>query len=318
MRNEREPIVTQTRVQNFVFYRRQAPRRVARHTHTGDGCVAAKRHFLEASGGASEKNGKNMPGGEDEPQGTLGEENRGAEGGNGAGKGGGGEESATEGVSLPPIPTGETVEETGSNPPGLPSSARSPRSTVSERSKTTSNRIAAVMSTFKDFDTDMKVGTRQRREKDEFKLHQMREQLALLEKNLGAETKYRAEMHKSVSAWGHEEIERLKEHCEKAREEQKARLERRFVAIKARIEEMEIRFAKDMAAIPLDIEQKGAHLAEVLRETVGAVDAEKRDRVERETKIANTLADHEALVGQTFEEHRNARMHAIDDIQVRR
>ena len=183
-------------------------------------------------------------------------------------------------------------------------------------SKTTGNRIAAVMSTFKDFDTDMKVGTRQRREKDEFKLHQMREQLALLEKNLGAETKYRAEMHKSVSAWGHEEIDRLKEHCEKAREEQKARLDRRFVAIKARIEEMEIRFAKDMAAIPLDIEQKGAHLAEVLRETVGAVDAEKRDRVERETKIANTLADHEALVGQTFEEHRDARMHAVDEIQV--
>ena len=123
-------------------------------------------------------------------------------------------------------------------------------------------------------------------------------------------------MHKSVSAWGHEEIERLKEHCDKSREERKARLDRRFVAIKAKIEEMEIRFAKDMAAIPLDIEQKGAHLAEVLRETVGAVEAEKRDRVERETKIANTLADHEALVSQTFEEHRNARMHIIDDLQV--
>jgi hypothetical protein len=250
---------------------------------------------------------------EEVPQVATGDKN--GAGGDGAGEGA---EGGGEGVSLPPIPTGEPAEDTGSNPPGFPSPGRSTRSarSTTERSKTTGNRIAAVMSTFKDFDTDMKVGTRQRREKDEFKLHQMREQLALLEKNLGAETKYRAEMHKSVSAWGHEEIDRLKEHCEKAREDQKARLDRRFVAIKARIEEMEIRFAKDMAAIPLDIEQKGAHLAEVLRETVGAVDAEKRDRVERETKIANTLADHEALVGQTFEEHRDARMHAVDEIQV--
>ena len=262
-----------------------------------------------------------MPDGNDEePEVRTADEGLGESTGPSSAQEDGGAGSVTEGVSLPPIPTGEAAEETLSNPPGHPSpgraSARSARSVTSERSQTTSNRIAAVMSTFKDFDTDMKVGTRQRREKDEFKLHQMREQLALLEKNLGAESKYRAEMHKSVSAWGHEEIERLKEHCDKSREEKKARLDRRFVAIKAKIEEMEIRFAKDMAAIPLDIEQKGAHLAEVLRETVGAVEAEKRDRVERETKIANTLADHEALVSQTFEEHRNARMHIIDDLQV--
>ena len=47
------------------------------------------------------------------------------------------------------------------------------------------------MDTFKSFDTDMKVGTRQRREKDEFKIYKMKQQLAGLESNLHAEVKYR-------------------------------------------------------------------------------------------------------------------------------
>ena len=63
--------------------------------------------------------------------------------------------------------------------------------------------------------------------------------------------------------------------------------------------------------------QKGAKLAEALRDTIAAFEAEKSSRVDRETQIVNTLADHEALAGQTFDEHRNERMQAIDDIRVR-
>jgi len=186
----------------------------------------------------------------------------------------------------------------------------------SERSGKTLKRIEAVMETFATFDTDMKVGTRQRREKDEFKLHRMREQLALLEKNLAAESKYRQEMTKSMQNWAYEEVERLRSHCEESRVRHDAALSERFEAIKARIEEMEIRFARDMAAIPIEIEEKGATLAEMLRETVGAFEKEKHDRVDRETQMTSTLAEREAGAAQTFEEHRNERMHAIDDIRA--
>lgn len=202
--------------------------------------------------------------------------------------------------------------------PASPShmSMRSTGSMASDRSHTTRRRIEEVMDTFKSFDTDMKIGTRQRREKDEFKLHSMREQLALLDKNLAAEVKYRQEMTKSIQSWVYEEIEKLKEHCSKLRESKYDALDRKFVAIQARIEDMEVRFAKDMASLPVAIEEKGAKLAEVLRDTIAAFDAEKSSRVDRETQITNTLADHEGLVGQTFEEHRNERMHAIDDLRA--
>jgi len=202
--------------------------------------------------------------------------------------------------------------------PASPShmSMRSNGSMNSERSHTTRRRIEEVMDTFKSFDTDMKIGTRQRREKDEFKLHSMREQLILLDKNLAAETKYRQEMTKSMQSWAYEEIEKLREHCNKLRETSTDGLDRKFVAIQAKIETMEVQFTKDMASLPVTIEEKGAKLAEVLRDTIAAFDAEKSARVDRETQITNTLADHEGLVGQTFEEHRNERMHAIDDLRA--
>merc|ERR1712091_381192 len=57
------------------------------------------------------------------------------------------------------------------------------------------------MSSFDAFDTDMKVGTRQRREKDEFKVYQMKQQMAQLERQLNSEIKRRSEMHKSMRTW---------------------------------------------------------------------------------------------------------------------
>ena len=62
----------------------------------------------------------------------------------------------------------------------------------------TTKRLESIMSSFDAFDTDMKVGTRQRREKDEFKVFLMKKQMAQLERQLNSEVKRRSEMNKSM------------------------------------------------------------------------------------------------------------------------
>ena len=211
------------------------------------------------------------------------------------------------------------------------------------------------MDTFKSFDIDMKVGTRQRRENDEFKIFKMKQQLAGLESNLHAEVKYRQEMNKSVQNWMSDEVNALSAHCDDLRDDQQLRIQRRIDKVANRITDMEQRFAKDMAEIPVQIEERsvehttshldsnhpphlgtprvfphhpispyvlssarGAALAAMLKITVAAIEEERASRVAREEAITKKLADHEAMVALEFSDHRNGRENALDDLQVRR
>ena len=70
----------------------------------------------------------------------------------------------------------------------------------------TTKRLDSIMSSFDAFDTDMKVGTRQRREKDEFKVFLMKKQMAQLERQLNSEIKRRTEMNKSMQTWTDKQI----------------------------------------------------------------------------------------------------------------
>eukprot|EP00622_Pseudochattonella_farcimen_P001680 FR736442.1.p1 GENE.FR736442.1~~FR736442.1.p1 ORF type:complete len:141 (+),score=16.18 FR736442.1:176-598(+) len=70
-----------------------------------------------------------------------------------------------------------------------------------------------------------------------------------------------------------------------------------------------------MEEIPVQIEERGAELAAMLKVTVASIEAEREGRVAREGAITKTLADHEAVTAQTFGGHRSERTNALDDLQ---
>lgn len=214
-------------------------------------------------------------------------------------------------------PESETGSMAGFDATDSASLGGSMRTENTERSRSSKKRLDQVMDTFKSFDTDMRVGTRQRREKDEFKIYKMKQQLAGLESNLHAEVKYRQEMNKSVKSWMSDEVTSLTAHCDDLRDDQQLRIQRRIAKVADRITEMEGRFAKDMAAIPVQIEERGATLAAMLKVTVAAIEEERASRVAREEAITKALANHEAMVAGEFSEHRNSRENALDDLHLK-
>lgn len=63
---------------------------------------------------------------------------------------------------------------------------------------TTKAKLNEILESFQTFDTDMKIGTRNRREKDEHRISQLTNELSRLEKTLNQEIRRRVEMNKSV------------------------------------------------------------------------------------------------------------------------
>ena len=62
----------------------------------------------------------------------------------------------------------------------------------------TKEKLAAIVNGFDDFDSEMKIGTRQRREQDEFKIADLKNTMTRLDSELIIEIKRRTEMNKST------------------------------------------------------------------------------------------------------------------------
>ena len=69
---------------------------------------------------------------------------------------------------------------------------------AAEDSNSTKARLNGILESFHAFDSDMKTGTRVRRENDEHRIAQLTAELTRLEKTLNQEIKRRVEMNKSV------------------------------------------------------------------------------------------------------------------------
>ena len=62
----------------------------------------------------------------------------------------------------------------------------------------TKDKLSTIVAGFDEFDLEMKRGTRQRREKDEFKITELKNEISRLDGELTAEIKRRTEMNKST------------------------------------------------------------------------------------------------------------------------
>jgi hypothetical protein len=67
-----------------------------------------------------------------------------------------------------------------------------------DNAPSTQARLATIVQGFDEFETEMKRGTRQRREKDEFRISELKKEMARLDVDLQAEIKRRTEMNKST------------------------------------------------------------------------------------------------------------------------
>ena len=171
----------------------------------------------------------------------------------------------------------------------------------------TTKRLESIMASFDAFDADMRIGTRQRREKDEFKVFTMQQQMAVLERSLHNEVKKRTEMTKSIKTWCDTQVAEMRTKFQHDVNERRIKLQERVDGLRERTNDMRRRFTVDMHAIPLDIEARGKALAERLHHTMEQFDAESKSRKEREASMLRRLAHDESRTASSFDTARTER-----------
>ncbi|KAG5178294.1 SF-assemblin [Tribonema minus] len=171
----------------------------------------------------------------------------------------------------------------------------------------TKTRLSTILNSFSDFDQSMKIGVRQRRERDEHRVTQLTAELTRLEKMLNVEIKRRIELNKSIQTWAETEVDKMTTTFRGLVTERSDAIHTRLEGIVGRITALEAKFDAEMAKVPVDIERRTEELTALLTAFEAKFDAERASRLEREGRIIKQLSDHEAVVARDMEAERGAR-----------
>jgi hypothetical protein len=179
----------------------------------------------------------------------------------------------------------------------------------------TKQMLGQIMDKFTTFDKEMKIGTRQRREKEEGRINELQTEMGKVEQQLKTEKKRRVEMNKSIKSWMNENVDEMTVHFKKILAEAKVHTDNRIAACRERLEDLEGNFAQMQVDIPADIQRRTDKINEEFHQFQLDFAEEKRRRAAKEAEILGILADSEHNTATTFDELRDTRQNCTLDLR---
>ncbi|KAL3660906.1 hypothetical protein V7S43_013923 [Phytophthora oleae] len=171
----------------------------------------------------------------------------------------------------------------------------------------TRSKLEKLMNGFTTFDDVMRIGTRQRREKDEYRLAEMRQEMSRLEHKLEAEIKKRIEMNKSLQNYCDEQVAHMTTAFENLLSDRAKQVDDRLTRLTQEINDLQTLVEKEKRDIPLMIENKTNELTLKLVSFMDAFEEERQRRTNQEATILKRLSDHEHATAESFEQERHDR-----------
>lgn len=171
----------------------------------------------------------------------------------------------------------------------------------------TKDRLASIVQGFDSFDSEMKIGTRQRRERDEFKIAELKNEMRRLDEELTTEIKRRSEMNKSTQAWFEEQLLETNLKFRDALNEKSQKSLEKLDKLDDRITNLGKYFEEEKTRILAEIKARGEELALMLYKFKEEFDHDRELRLDRDASMVKQLSDHEHVVSEKFEEQLQAR-----------
>mmetsp|Transcript_22300 Transcript_22300/g.32460 ORF Transcript_22300/g.32460 Transcript_22300/m.32460 type:complete len:256 (-) Transcript_22300:274-1041(-) len=178
---------------------------------------------------------------------------------------------------------------------------------MEQKGPSTKERLKSIVNDFDSFDSEMKIGTRQRREKDEFRIAELKMEMKRLDNELTAEIKKRTEMNKSTQAWFEGELLALNTKFRDVLQEKSEASMDKLEILDMRITKLGEHFDREKTAILNQIEERGRELADMLNKFKDEFDHDRELRLARDAQMVKQLTDHEHIVGEKFEKQIQAR-----------
>jgi hypothetical protein len=161
----------------------------------------------------------------------------------------------------------------------------------------TGESLDKMLNDFDKFEGVLRNGTRQRREKDESRVAELRSIVTRVESDVAQEADRRAEAAKALQAWAETQVLSVRTRLEERLGAAHADTVRRIDALNARVTALEAKFEADRVKVLEEVDRRNRELVAALQAFHEAFEAERASRLAREQAILDRLglAEHDAL-----------------------
>ena len=180
----------------------------------------------------------------------------------------------------------------------------------------TKERLGSIVAGFDEFDSEMKIGTRQRKEKEEFKIAELKNSMSRLDTELITEIKRRTEMNKSTQIWFEQNLSAVNKQFHQELDEREAASHRKIEGLSERITELDQKRIADRQEILDEIERTGNELKRMLAEFKAEFVKDQNRRLAREEELVRQLTDHEQQVAERFSDQLEKRETLYQSVRV--
>lgn len=171
----------------------------------------------------------------------------------------------------------------------------------------TKARLKSMTEGLDEFSHLLRTGTRQRKEKDDHRVAELKAEMATVERTISMEVDKRVEMAKALQVWADTQVTGLRNRLEASVTASKLDIEGKVLEIRSRIGRLETSFEADRIRVMEDVRRRNEELVASLREFNAAFEADRAARMEREQFILERIAKQEHESIRRFDEERQVR-----------
>jgi hypothetical protein len=156
--------------------------------------------------------------------------------------------------------------------------------------------LGKMLSDFDTFEGLLRNGTRQRREKDDSRVAELRLVVREVETAVAQESDRRVEAAKALQGWAETQVVSVRTRLEELLAASHADVLKRIDAVHSRIDALEVQFEKDKIATLAEVDKRNRELVQALQEFREEFEAERKSRLEREQALLDKLgaAEHDS------------------------
>jgi len=159
--------------------------------------------------------------------------------------------------------------------------------------------------------------SKERKEKEEKSLAQIKIQLQAAERALTIETQRRVQSTHAIQMACTAKIQEMELHFERILEERSLRMEERLATVQGKMEELTLRFEEEKDRVPKEMEARGTELLEMMEGFQAELAQERTDRLGREGKILKQMDDHAKCITEAIEKESKLRENTSNELMDR-
>jgi len=182
-----------------------------------------------------------------------------------------------------------------------------------DRTPLSSRKVSKLSAIIGDgsFEAILEERAKQRRGKEDKTIAELRVCMRKMDESLSQEIKRRIECTTSLETMCSEQISEMELRLNSVIDERVNTVKERLDLLENKVGALNTRLEEERSKIPLDIEQRGKELEDMIRSFQEDFNVEKADRLNREGRIMKQLTDHANLTRNEWNDERTSREESI-------